>query len=504
MTDPTLIPLAIPDLDTAPDEVIESILRTRDGRWSQQTKAMLAKAGVERLALNDAWASTPMSWLCPCCQRYKPDIARLTASGFLLCQLDYHHDHLNDRAKAIFRQNNPWPEDLDARGQLVRAIDSCRALIERFSTTLLCIDCNAAEGAAKLALKGEVDPNFSFSPKEIAGFITARPNQVHAIDIERARQIWTTVKPIFEDLADFAGVLSKRVATGLHRKEGRPAWGLGRTLSDPEIIHHLLVDQAGDRYRPYRLAGQLDARSRSAAGAGASKRPKRQSGGLPPSAEEFAGFDAERVIYAPWRKATADWRCAVCDRTKTEIFRKSNAGRWTGNVHEVSDFVLETDPENLSYRLAERGRPILGGHRGALICHDCRNVIAETKRRCPGLTDWGLTLADLRDVITEVRPNGRLEVDFPAAIERGQANGDFVGAVEDYWRHRSSASGVFHEAEHLHKRLGWSVEDVEWTLAVERLGASGEDADRALDHIRWLIAQGARSAKADRQGASDA
>ena len=46
MTDPIRLTLDIPDLATAPDEVIETLLRARDGRWSRQTKAMLAKAGT--------------------------------------------------------------------------------------------------------------------------------------------------------------------------------------------------------------------------------------------------------------------------------------------------------------------------------------------------------------------------------------------------------------------------------------------------------------------------
>ncbi len=46
MTESLQLTLEIPDLDTAPDEVIEALLRTRDGRWSWQTKAMLAKAAA--------------------------------------------------------------------------------------------------------------------------------------------------------------------------------------------------------------------------------------------------------------------------------------------------------------------------------------------------------------------------------------------------------------------------------------------------------------------------
>jgi rubredoxin len=490
MTEPLQLTLEIPDLDTAPDEVIEGLLRTRDGRWSWQTKAMLAKAGVTRLTLNDAWASTPMSWVCPCCQRDKPSIARLTPSGVLLCQLDYHHDHLQDRAKAIFRQDNPWPGDVDARRQLVQAIDSCRSLIERFSTALVCNDCNAAEGAAKLALTAEIHADFSFSPQEIARFIKAKPGQSHQVDTDRARQIWLLAQPVFEDLPDFATVLSRRVVEGRHRKEGGPSRSYVRGPTDPEIIHHLLVAQAGDRYRSYRLAGQLDARSRSAAGAGSSIRPKRRAGGKAPTAEAFAELDAQQQIYRPWRDAPVDWRCPVCERGKLEICRKSNAGRWSGSIHEIAEHVVETDAENLSYRLAERGRPIIGGHHPALVCHDCRNVIAECKRRSPGLTDASLTLEGLRAVITAVEVHGRHEVDFAAAIERGAANSDWVAAVEDYGHHRSTAQRLFHQATHLHKRLGWSVDDVEWTLAVELTSDAYEDPDRALDHIRWLINQG--------------
>lgn len=498
MTFPVRLSLDIPDLATAPDEVIQGLLRARDGRWSQQTKTMLQTAGTDRLTLNDAWASTPMSWVCSCCQRDKPSIARLTPSGVLLCQLDYHHDHLNDRAKAIFRADNPFPEAREPREQLIRAIDSCRQLIERFTTSLLCNDCNTAEGAAKLALKDEIDPDFSFSPKEIARFIKPRPNQPHDIDVEQAREIWRTLKPVFEDLVAFAATLSQRVAAGRHRKEGRPGSPYGRPLSDPEIVHQLLVAQAGDLYRPYQLASHLDARSRSAAGAGSSMRPKRRPGGAAPSAETFAAVDAQQQTFAPWRAAPANWRCEVCDRGKIEICRKSNAGRWSAQIHDVPEFELETDPVNLSYRLAERGRPIIGSHRSALICHDCRNILAEAKRRLPGLTDASLTLEDLRAVVLAVEPHGRHEVDFAAVLERGQANTDRVTAVSDYWRHRSLASGLFHQATHLHKRLGWSVEDVEWTLAVETLPGADEDSDRALEHIRWLIDQGAAFAKQDR------
>jgi hypothetical protein len=88
---------------------------------------------------------------------------------------------------------------------------------------------------------------------------------------------------------------ARRPALG-HRKEGRPGSPYGRPLSDPEIVHHLLVAQAGDLYRPYQLAGHLDARSRSAAGAGSSIRPRRRAGGVAPATLDHRG--APRAIRA--------------------------------------------------------------------------------------------------------------------------------------------------------------------------------------------------------------
>lgn len=48
-------------------------------------------------------------------------------------------------------------------------------MAERFFPRLVCEDCNTADGKAKTDLKGVVDPDFSFSPSEIARFILSRP-----------------------------------------------------------------------------------------------------------------------------------------------------------------------------------------------------------------------------------------------------------------------------------------------------------------------------------------
>ena len=59
--------------------------------------------------------------------------------------------------------------------------------IARFQPTVLCDQCNAADGAAKRRLN--LPENFSFTPAEIARFVTAMPHGKHVIDLMLAEQI---------------------------------------------------------------------------------------------------------------------------------------------------------------------------------------------------------------------------------------------------------------------------------------------------------------------------
>lgn len=74
---PKQITVIVPDIDSLSDEELLKVAFGRDGRWSHQTKALLAQFGVQKLDLNRGWASTWTRWSCPCCKRAKPEIARL-------------------------------------------------------------------------------------------------------------------------------------------------------------------------------------------------------------------------------------------------------------------------------------------------------------------------------------------------------------------------------------------------------------------------------------------
>lgn len=149
----TEISLAIPDFNSMSDEEVarHPLAWGRDGRWSGQTRWLLERFETDRLELNEAWTMTSTVWECPCCKRYKPEIARFSNKSVLHCQLDRHHDHLSDLAGDILRTAalRDIPDELVSIRK--SACNATLLLVERFAETLICNDCNAADGAMKAA-----------------------------------------------------------------------------------------------------------------------------------------------------------------------------------------------------------------------------------------------------------------------------------------------------------------------------------------------------------------
>lgn len=88
------ITFAVPDLTSFGDADLDRHFIRRDGAWSAATKAALARFGVDRLDLDENWASVGSDWECPGCGRRKAELFRLTGNRVLLARLDIHHDHL--------------------------------------------------------------------------------------------------------------------------------------------------------------------------------------------------------------------------------------------------------------------------------------------------------------------------------------------------------------------------------------------------------------------------
>lgn len=115
------------------------------------------------------WEQVGPHWICPGCGRNKFQILRWTTrfprspNSFKdwMAGLHGHHDH------SVPTMSNGIP---------------------RFPETIICDQCNAADGAAKRKLK--LPTNFSFSPTEISAFVVPTPHGKHQINYEMANAIY--------------------------------------------------------------------------------------------------------------------------------------------------------------------------------------------------------------------------------------------------------------------------------------------------------------------------
>lgn len=117
------------------------------------------------LHYHNLWQEIDDSWTCPGCGRSKYQIMRWTKrfprspNAFMdwVAALHKHHDH------SVNNYGNRHP---------------------RFPTTVICDQCNAADGAAKRKL--QLPKDFSFSPQEISLFVQASPHDKHIIHYDVA------------------------------------------------------------------------------------------------------------------------------------------------------------------------------------------------------------------------------------------------------------------------------------------------------------------------------
>jgi hypothetical protein len=117
------------------------------------------------------WKGLPPDWHCPACRRSRFQLLTwtksLTRHGGLapgeykwLAPLHEHHDHYVDGG--VYQP--------------------------RFSPTLICSDCNSAEGRTKRLLG--LPSDFSFSPAEMSRFVTGSPHNGVETNLEIARKIY--------------------------------------------------------------------------------------------------------------------------------------------------------------------------------------------------------------------------------------------------------------------------------------------------------------------------
>ena len=118
------------------------------------------------------WAEVGPDYICPCCNRNKFELLKWStrnpgkpnAFKAWVAILHRHHDH-----SGHFMNRNSG----------------------RFRETIICGQCNAADGAAKR--KHQLPKDFSFSPEEIQKFVVSAPHSPHKLDLELAKRIFNQI-----------------------------------------------------------------------------------------------------------------------------------------------------------------------------------------------------------------------------------------------------------------------------------------------------------------------
>ncbi len=433
----TTVNVSFPDLADCNDDEMEALLRFRDGRWSAPVKAAQARFGTTGLDLDRNWAGTPIFWTCPGCGRGKADLFRVNQAGILLARLDVHHDHLEDYIKDQLRQRfgQEWTQKIPSDTHHIETLGS--TLVRRFAATIMCIDCNAADGAAKNRIGG-IHPHFSFRPNEIAAFTVVTPNQPHQVDAAKALQIWQSVQSEFQQRLILADLLVEKICDGALTcpRTSIPLLDRGTDLSPLYFLHEWFgrTAQDGATIVQQRI-DQIWARSLARDGtATRSKAPAVQKSPEPPTEQEVLDYDGGNSPKL-WARADASWRCPVCERSKSNVLRRSNnrKRRWSGSIHEHHEYTPFWDGPDVEDE-AGNSELLIDHHRELLICSDCAAVKAEVKRRdatLSGVTSL-LQVHDLKAVIS-TRPNSPHTVDWPSAIAHTKSREAWRPAVESYW-----------------------------------------------------------------------
>lgn len=486
----THIEIVIPDVDAMTDVDIEDFVLRRDGKWSLQTQNLLRRHQTDRLNLNAAWANTPPSWKCPSCQRTKPQIARKSSSGVLLCQLESHHDHLNDAAAQIFREHNPPTEDRRTNVQQDQAKYAILTLTERFQPTIICLDCNLVEGKVKSALG--LPPHFSFSPQEIADFVRPHDNRVHEYDENCAQTIWSQVSSDVTERLNFATGMAKRVSNGRHRRQPNVGERMAAEYVSYDIVLHRLLAPTGHEQTLRDATHKLLARSVSRDAVGKSQNPKPKPPGRMPTDEEFAGINKQNSKQKHWNLVPTDWKCRCCNRSRREICRISNQRKWTARIHGMREWVFEKTYKDATWReTPEEGRTIVD-HRPVRVCQDCRDIVSEVQKRDASFSPSCLTIDDIVACIVDVGNNRPHEVDYDLAFERAKGNSDLEAEVRAYREFEVLARNYIERLKSFMISKRCSAEDATDHFIYEHVKKYRVDLDEAREAVEWLLANGRR------------
>lgn len=339
------------ELEEFHESLADKDLNFLDSEYTKTTRELVSDFKATGAFLNKWWVLTPKDWSCPVCLRKKREIFHLNEKNYLIGHLHEHHDHMKDVVKELFKKACKQQSEIIADVHSEKFITKIAYTLEAYDNTVICSDCNKADGIAKKLIK--TDPNFSFSPNEIAEFIICQPNVEHKIDKNKAREIWLRVKPLFELRMDWANKFAEIAANkrNWYQPSDRTAKQIERNAQNLYKLNGLLeYDLYFDHrylYKSQPIVGKQD-----------SWRRKVEKVNKAPSSQDLEFL--KKMQKGKWEKYDEDWSCPSCKLSKTQCVRKSNKKEWIFEVKSVPLFYKD-EYENVST-----------SH--TALCNDCCNT----------------------------------------------------------------------------------------------------------------------------------
>lgn len=368
-------------------------------------------------------------------------------------------------------------------------------MLARFEPTLVCLDCNAADGTVKKRSPW-IPREFSFRPSEIRRFIMPAANSEHAVDVAAALQIFEAERADFEKRRQFLEMIFAVVANGeMPQERGNlPPAGTPHALGMLGYIHSAFLHSNREDYQA--ISRDLDAFAmRSVSRAAVASNPKKRgvTKAIIPSSEEIATHDGGG---APdlWNAVGDDWRCPACERAKAAVIRRSNNSRrkWSGKLLRHTEFAVADGCDE------EDGfGEWIDHHKIMLVCMDCANILPAVKQREASLSrdDVLFQLRDMRAVATAA-PHQPHEVDWEMAMRLARESSALHAMAGPYWSHYSAAVGCrARYQDYLDYYRGKT--DRAWNRLKAYYQGNGVDPSEVAEHLTFLLEE------ADRIGVED-
>ncbi|TIL34544.1 hypothetical protein [Mesorhizobium sp.] len=205
-----------------------------------------------------------------------------------------------------------------------------------------------------------------------------------------------------------------------------------------------------------------------------------------------------------WLATPESWTCPVCSRSKREILRKSNKGKWSGGIREHREFIDEVDADVIDRRRLLfpdfRNEYWIATVRTVHVCSDCSAIGAQVVQGDRSLGDAYLKLQDMRDCLSECGPYRSHVLDIDLARQRITSNDAYWSAREALSAFESTLVKVRHKME------WWSKDGIDRSEIIAdlredlRVYHGVEDAIDQEALVKWLLERGRPSPVAGNDG----